>query len=412
MIKPSSPTPPHLRKHRLSLLDQIAPPVYFHFILYFSPSDHLTHDSAKTSETLKRSMSDALAIYYPLAGRLRQDDSVHCNDAGAEYVEATFNDVRILDVVQNARPEEIKQFVPAAPSGGRDIPLAVQVSFFGCSGISIGVCVSHKLADAKTAVAFLNTWAAACRGDSETVAAAQPSFNMAFRFPPMEFPSFIPGPDENVVTRRFTFDAERMEALRAAASGPLLEKPSRVEAVSAFIWRQFIEAAEVKDKMKGSGSVKRGYAAVHAVDLRGRANPPLPSDSFGNGTAGVMTTATATEEEGEISYYRLAVKLREAITGADGDFVRKYEDGSVFGKHQEKEAAAPAFMETQICVFSSWWRFAAYEADYGWGKPAWVSNVAVPVKNLVVFFGTKSGDGIEAWVTMAADDVDFIHLAS
>lgn len=411
MIKPSSPTLPHLRHHQLSLLDQIAPPVFFHIILYFSPSDHLTHDSGKTSETLKRSLSDALAIYYPLAGRLREDDSVDCNDAGAEYVEATFNDVRILDVVQDARPEEVKQFVAAAPSGGGDIPLAVQVSFFGCSGMSIGVCVSHKLADAKTAIAFLNTWAAACRGDAETVSAAQPSFNMASRFPPMEFPGFIPGPDENVVTRRFTFDAERMEALRAAASGPLLEKPSRVEAVSAFIWRRFIEAAEMKDKMKGE-SVKRGYAAVHAVDLRGRANPPLPSDSFGNGTTGVMATAKGGDER---SYYRLAVKLREAITGADGDFVRKYEDGSVFAKHDsestEKEPA-PAFMETQVCFFSSWWRFAAYEADYGWGKPAWVSNVAVPVKNLIVFFATKSGDGIQAWVTMAADDINFVHLAS
>ncbi|KAL0406635.1 UNVERIFIED_CONTAM: Stemmadenine O-acetyltransferase [Sesamum latifolium] len=172
MIKPSSsPAPPHLRKLQLSFLDQLAPPIYIHIILFY-----YHHNSGETSRKLKRSLSDALAIYYPLAGRLRDNSWVDCNDAGAEYVEAWFNNVQLSDVVEKSGKEELKQYVPLEPSGGEDIPLAVQVSFFGCGGMAIGVCLSHSLADAMSLVTFINAWAAACRGDAKTIAVTQPTF--------------------------------------------------------------------------------------------------------------------------------------------------------------------------------------------------------------------------------------------
>ncbi|KAL0406638.1 UNVERIFIED_CONTAM: Stemmadenine O-acetyltransferase [Sesamum latifolium] len=164
MIKPSSSSaPPHLRKLQLSFLDQLAPPTYIHIILYYQAFHH-HHDSGETSQKLKRSLSDALAIYYPLAGRIRENSWVDCNNAGAEYVEAWFNNVQLSDVVEKSGTEELKQYVPVEPSGGGDIPLAVQFSFFGCGGMAIDFCVSHRLADAMSLVTFINAWAAACRG--------------------------------------------------------------------------------------------------------------------------------------------------------------------------------------------------------------------------------------------------------
>lgn len=215
MIKPSSPTPPHLRNYRLSLLDQTALPCYYHVIFYFSPSDHLNLDS---NRTLKQSLADALAIYYPFAGRLQDDETVECNDIGVEYSEVKFSDERISDVVEKI--EERTRYVPIAPSGGGDIPLAIQVSLFDCSRMAIGVCVWHKLADARSILDFVNKWAVVCRGDLKIPTASNPRFDLASRFPPMERSRFsFTDPDKNFVTitKRVVFNSEKIEELKATS---------------------------------------------------------------------------------------------------------------------------------------------------------------------------------------------------
>lgn len=55
--------------------------------------------------------------------------------------------------------------------------------------------------------------------------------------------------------------------------------------------------------------------------------------------------------------------------------------------------------------FTSLCRFPLYDADFGWGKPVWVSTAPMPFNNLVVFMDTHSGDGIEAWVNLKAEDM-------
>ncbi|KAL2247266.1 vinorine synthase-like [Sesamum indicum] len=420
MIKPSSsPVPPHLRKLELSFLDQLAPPTYIHIILYYQAFHH-HHDSGETSRKLKRSLSNALAIYYPLAGRIREDSWVDCNDAGAEYVEAWFNNVQLSDVVEKSGTEELKQYVPVEPSGGPDIPLAVQVSFFGCGGTAIGVCLSHRVADAMSLVTFINAWAAACRGDTETIAVTEPTFGLASRFPPADFskyfPSRAPQPPppppprpEKIVTKRFVFNEQKLAALRNAASGPIMEKPTRVEAVSAFIWRHFIKAERSKDKINGKESV---FTATHAVDIRPRASPPLPRQFFGNACARAMAMTTTAETEPD--YYRLTTKLRDGIRKANADYVTRLENGDSFLKYYaDNEENDPAFKHgrkiLEMCGFTSWYRLPAYEVNYGWGKPVWVSIIGVQHKNLIFFLGTKSGDGIEAWVNMLEEDMAIIE---
>ncbi|KAJ6410652.1 hypothetical protein OIU84_007409 [Salix udensis] len=46
-----------------------------------------------------------------------------------------------------------------------------------------------------------------------------------------------------------------------------------------------------------------------------------------------------------------------------------------------------------------------YEADFGWGKPGWVSGLYVPGVEMVLLVDTKDGDGIEAWVSLEEDTV-------
>ncbi|KAL3632246.1 hypothetical protein CASFOL_025230 [Castilleja foliolosa] len=414
LIKPSSPTPPHLGKHHLSFLDQLAPPTYIHIIFYFQPY-HQYSNPQTISRKLKQSLSDALSVYYPLAGRLIDNSWIDCNDEGAEYLEAQFIDDRVSDIVENPRIDELKKYVPASPFGGADIQLAVQLSFLGCGGTTIGICMSHRLADVMSLVTFVNAWATACREHAKTIT-PRPIFDLSVRFPPADFSRyFLPPPEavaetpQKVVTKRFVFNKQKLEALRKASTGPLMEKPTRVEAVSAFIWRHLIECG-------GKNRNSTVFAATHAVDIRSRASPPLPGRFFGNACARAMAMIRTTDSGERVEYRDLAIKLRETIIKANSDYVRRLEDGDAFLKYYSgNEENDPEFKEgrktLEVCGFTSWCRLGAYDVDYGWGKPAWVSIIGVPQKNLVFFLGTKSGDGIEAWVSMVEQDIAKIETS-
>lgn len=138
-----------------------------------------------------------------------------CNDVGAEYMEACLDNTRLVDVVEGSRIEDLERYVPIMPRGGRDVPLAVQVNFFDCGGIAVGVCMSHQLADANSLVMFVNRWASVCRDDCKTISLSQPILELTSRFPPVNFsqhPSPPPPPPtrmdvpQKVITKRYTFD--------------------------------------------------------------------------------------------------------------------------------------------------------------------------------------------------------------
>ena len=58
------------------------------------------------------------------------------------------------------------------------------------------------------------------------------------------------------------------------SNGPYLDRPTRIEAVSALMWGAFVgEENESKKVYK---------VAAHNVDLRKRLDPPLPQHCIGN----------------------------------------------------------------------------------------------------------------------------------
>jgi shikimate O-hydroxycinnamoyltransferase len=111
-------------------------------------------------------------------------------------------------------------------------------------------------------------------------------------------------------------------------------------------------------------------------------------------------------------------KLREAITKIDGDFVKSLQVDGGFTKHCElvKEmveacASAASSSGMNYIAFTSWCNFGLYDIDFGWGKPIWVSlvgssgNSEAVFSNLVLLMDTRSGDGIEAWVSLDKEDM-------
>nr|XP_011459078.1 PREDICTED: vinorine synthase-like [Fragaria vesca subsp. vesca] len=172
-IKPSSPTPPHLSTHKFSLLDHLMPPVYIPMILFYRPVSPLNTTSSERSQALKQSLSETLTRFYPLAGRIRSNLCIDCNDEGACYIEAKVESHDLSEFLQHPDLSLLPKLLPpfnsmldhsgqlknttTAPGGGADVVM-IQVTNFACGGLVIGVYVSHMIVDGVVGVSHAPLW--------------------------------------------------------------------------------------------------------------------------------------------------------------------------------------------------------------------------------------------------------------
>ena len=150
LIKPAAPTPPHLKSYKTSSIDQLAPPAYVPFILYYHANGD-KNEVDERSKRLEKSLSEILTLYYPLAGRYIKDKQlVDCNDEGVEYLESQVSG-KLAQVLQGElKPELLNSLVPnVMPS--ETTPLAfVQVNIFECGGLAIALECAHFIIDGIT----------------------------------------------------------------------------------------------------------------------------------------------------------------------------------------------------------------------------------------------------------------------
>ncbi|KAL3831169.1 hypothetical protein ACJIZ3_019971 [Penstemon smallii] len=382
MIKPSSPTPDHLKGLRFSCLDQITNPVYTPLIFFYQAAD-VVHENANKSLMLKQSLSEILTVFYPLAGQVEGNSSINCNDNGVEFVEAKVHG-QLSDIIEEPNLEELKHFLPKEPfnSLNENIILSLQVNFFDCGGIAVGVSLLHKAGDGKT-----NSF------------------------------SFVPISDEKVITKRLILDRKKLTDLKdeiVSAPGSQLKDPTRVEVASAFIWKHYIiDSTKKKIQLQlPNDVVENVFIAQHVVDMRPRMNPPLlPENAFGNCVLFTPLDIMSYDDNDQHEMHHLAYQLRKAIKKIDGDYIKQFQiEGERFFINIFKQLDSILKGRGRLCSFSSWCKFPFYEVDYGWGKPLWVCTTPFPLKDLVIFMTTPSGDGIEAWINMLEDDMKIIGI--
>ncbi|KAL0456515.1 UNVERIFIED_CONTAM: Stemmadenine O-acetyltransferase, partial [Sesamum latifolium] len=340
--------------------------------------------------------------------RIQDRSVVDCNDAGAEFIEARAR-TQLNDALKEPINEQVKHLTAYSSAGA--LPgaalVAVKVTFFACGGIAIGVCVSHKLADCTSIMSFLNAWAASCRGEAHEFPGL--NLDLANYFPAREFPDThslreLMSDEKNIVTKRFLFDKEKLEALKQAATSPSgsnVKNPTRVEVVSAFIWKHFIDVAKSKNP-----EAKKTFVASHVVNLRGRTSPPLVLENiFGN--CYMPTTAFSSTSDGE--FHDLVTQLRSAIKKVNEYYISKAKSGESYLNDRLKIVSLFMNGELEFCAFSSWCRYLVYEVDYGWGKPVSFCTSFTPRKNATYLLNSRSGDGIEALITMPQDEVEILE---
>jgi shikimate O-hydroxycinnamoyltransferase len=429
LIKPSSPTIQQKKPYKLSLFDQLTPTTYSPAIFFYPMNDvNFNNITAKTRvDSLKKSLSETLNLYYPFSGRVKDNLFIDCFSEGVPFLEAQVN-CRLSDYLKHNEVESLNLFLPCQPFTKENMsaPIsAFQVSIFACGGISLGWSASHKLVDGGTAKAFLSAWASKSRG--EHTEAIQPDFSKAsLFFPPrnplprnhislMETLWFTEG---NYITRRFVFDPKAIAMLRAKAkAGKPDTKPSRTETLSCFIWKCCMAASKaISDSPKPS-------IMVEAVNLRSRTKPPMSEASIGNIFWWATAVANPTDTNTEL--HELVNQLNEAIALYDSDYTRTMQGEEGFETMSDYCSQLEGLFSLEkpdIFAFTCWCYLGLTKANFGWGEPLWVGlmgKVGPAFRNLTVLVETKDGNGIEAWVTLDEErmavlerDPEFLAFAS
>ncbi|KAJ7966963.1 vinorine synthase-like [Quillaja saponaria] len=288
----------------------------------------------------------------------------------------------------------------------------LQINIFNCGGVAIGICISHKILDGAALSLFLKGWAGTARGCSAEEVVF-PNFIASSLFPINNLwlrdaslvrlgSLFKKG---KCVTRRFFFDATAIANLKAqTSSSGCVQQPTRVEVVSALLWKCFMAAT------KGNSGSQRPSSLTHLVNLRRRMDPALcPENSIGNL---IWLAAAEQKADHEMELHGLVGKLRNAISKIDNEFIKKMQSDqqghSVMHESLKAMGDSGTKEEVDNIGFSSWCNFGFYGVDFGWGRPIWVSSIASVASvflNLIMLVDTRLGDGIEAWVNLDEDDV-------
>ncbi|PWA92182.1 Chloramphenicol acetyltransferase-like domain-containing protein [Artemisia annua] len=417
-IKPSSPTPPHLKTFKLSVLDQIPNVPYGSLILFYpNLNGNNLSEALEKSVLLKKSLSKTLTQFYPLAGMIQKDYSIECNDFGASYVSALVH-LSLENFLVHPDHQMMHRFLPLEPSSLDESSefahvTHVQVSIFKCGGIAIGACVSHKVVDASGVYTFLKGWANMTCGDKEVV------------YPNLGAPSLFPAKslwlrdmsmaisqlllkEGRCVTKRFVFSSDALATLKIEVARKGVQQPSRVEVVSALIWECAMEAS------KEAYGLEKPSLLTHAVNLRRKVATTLSEDILGNM---VWFAGAVSPPSNEKTLHDLVKMVRESFMKISVEFVRKAQgdEGHVEMQKSLQEIWEIDSKEMGINSynFTSWCKMSFYEIDFGWGKPIWLAGVVdegAPVFiNIVNLVDTKDGEGIEAWVNLDEEEMRILQ---
>ncbi|KAF3457055.1 hypothetical protein FNV43_RR01712 [Rhamnella rubrinervis] len=422
-IKPSSPTPHHLSAFKLSLLDQLAPDMNVPLILFYplNDSNGVLHGLdrlltfAEKTQHLKKTLSQTLNKFYPFAGRItsRFASVIECNDDGVEFLEAKI-DCSMSNIFEKPDIWLLKQLVgvaePECQEAGVGHLLLVQATFFQCGGMAIGVSISHKVADAASLLTFLKSWCLHCcvENDHEY----HPEFGVASLLPPIDLaiysdpPIFKMFPGEKCITSRFVFEAKNIDALQRRSASETVKRPTRVEAVTALIWKSAMDAYMISSN-KATSLRRRPRVFAQAANIRPRTANPLPENFVGNLMAGVSTMLNNNEST---DLQVLVAKLRASLEDFKKYFAKELDVEEVKQAVEDICRIMKKDDEFEIFGCSSWCRFPFYDINFGWGKPAWATNSSLLVfKNSIVMMDTPDGGGIEVCLNLEEEAMALVE---
>jgi len=400
-IKPSSPTPSHLKIYPLSFIDNIICRNYLPLLYFYNPNGSIDQ-SSKTSQ-LRKSLSQLLSKYYPFAGRIKDKITIECNDQGVLFLVTKIKN-KLSEVLQNPIEKLLNPLFPDelqwTEMDWSETFIAIQINWFTCGGMVISICISHKIGDAATIFNFMNDWAMINQKlDEDEKELLVSPFSLfdggASIFPQRDLPIFPENElkkGNNVVFNRFVFQPAMIKSLKAMVTSSSMPSPTHVQVVIAWIYKHAVSIM---------GLNFQTASFCMAVNLRKRMVPPLSEKCVGN----IIWFLSMLPNKKEMELDELVCKIKEELSEFCDVYPKilrdKGNDNLSVISECLKQVTKPQPENKNLFTFSSWCRFPIYEADFGWGKPTWVTTTSCCSSNkLIVLMDTRDGDGIEAIVNM------------
>lgn len=284
------------------------------------------------------------------------------------------------------------------------MPACLQVTYFECGGVALGVGMEHHIADGMSGIHFINTWSDFARGetlklepviDRSLLRARSPPApkypHIEYQPPPSLKPALLNGytkhhhetPSRYTVVELFPFTKEQLAKLKDTAADPGTFYSSYV-ALSAHIWRSVTHA-------RGLGSDQETKLYV-ATDGRGRLHPPLPRGYFGN----VIFTSTPVARAGDLTAESLsfaAGKLQAAVKRMDDDYLRSALDYLECQPDLSKLVRGAAHYGNPNLGITSWTGLPVYDCDFGWGRAVYMGPAHIGYEGLCFVLPSPTKDG-------------------
>ncbi|KAI7731859.1 hypothetical protein M8C21_032223 [Ambrosia artemisiifolia] len=399
MVKPAEESP--AIKLWNSCLDLTAPNFHIQLVYFYRPNGAANFFDTKV---IKDALSRALVAFYPMAGRFKQGEhgrvEIDCQGQGALFLEAE-SDGMIDDFGDFAPRFEFLKLVPVVDYslGIESYPLlVVQVTYFKCGAVSLGVGLHHRVVDGLSAMHFVNTWSDMARGldvtlppfIDRTLLRAQdppkPVFDHVEYHPdPMvSLPLQVPLDETKTksVCQLFKLTRDQLDTLKAKskeADGSTISYSS-FEILAAHVWKCVSKARGLPDDVNTKLKI--------ATDGRARFRPPLPEGYFGN----VVFTTTAISTSGELQSkptWHAASKIHDALMTMNNEYLKSALD--YLEQHLDQKPMV-SYKHANLRI-TSWARLPTRDADFGWGRPVFTGLTWIPLEGLSFVLPSPIDDG-------------------
>lgn len=421
IVKPSKETPKHTL--RSSNLDLLVPSIYVQTIYFYKPNG-----SKKFFDThlLKEALSNCLVVFYPVAGRLRRRDGgskssgfdVDCNGEGVLFVAADY-DGAIDDFGDFSPCLELQQLIPTIGHFDESFSsplLLLQVTYFKCGGVSLGVGFQHTLGDGMSALHFINAWSGMTRGLSITIPPFIDRSLLYSRHPPVpayHHPEYSSPPamknpvhtegcqtsPKRTSTAIIKISHDQLNTLKVNLNGDKnLGRYTTYEILAAHIWRCACIARGLADDQP-----TRLYIPT---DGRSRLHPHLPLGYFGNVLFSITSQALCCDLRSQ-PLESVVRKIQDALSRMDNNYLRSTLDYLALQPDPTTLVRGAHTFNCPNLNVVSWIRLPIHDADFGWGRPIHMGPAGVPFEGLVYILPSPTEDrSLSLVICLEADHME------